>query len=280
MREVDLSKIGATCEPSVSFAGDVPIRTYAAHGGAGRAAVLFFHGLRSSAVALDPEARAIAAAGIAALVPDAPHHGARRDRALEAMPDTATREGYGTLLAILREARDEVPSLVDHALGLGYERVAIGGVSMGGYIALAGAVVEPRLAAVVSLLGSPDWTPHEGEAAKSVHHFAGALAESPHLRAEALAPRPLLLLNGKRDANVPPEPARALERRLRPLYDRLGAGDVLVRREYDVDHFAPPDVWREMVETAVGFLARTLPVEASRGEPGGAGPAHVSRPGS
>lgn len=241
--------------PSLSFAGDVPVRIYAAHGGEGRAAVLFFHGLRSSGEALDREARAIAAAGVTAIVPDAPHHGARRDAVLESMPDTATLAGYATLLRILREARDEVPGLVDHALGLGYERVAVGGVSMGGYIALAAAVVELRLAAVVSLLGSPDWTPHEGEAAESPGDLADALAESPHLRADALAPRPLLLLNGARDVNVPPEPARALTRRLRPLYERLGAGDALVHREYDVDHFAPPDVWREMVATAATFLA-------------------------
>ena len=245
-------------EPRLSFAGNVPIRIHAADDDDHRAAVLFFHGLRSSAEMLDAEARAIAAAGMTAIVADAPHHGARRDAVLETMPDTATREGYRTLLRILREARDEVPPLVEHTLGLGYQQVAIAGVSMGAYIALAAGVVEPRLAAVVSLLGSPDWTPHEGEAAACAADFADVLAESPHLRAEAFVPRPLLFLNGARDVNVPPEPARALARRLRPLYDRRGAGDALVHREYDTGHFAPPEVWREMVAAAVSFLAGAL----------------------
>jgi pimeloyl-ACP methyl ester carboxylesterase len=200
----------------------------------------------------------MATAGITALVPDAPHHGARRDAVLETMPDTTTREGYGTLLSILRDARDEVPLLVDHALDLGYEKVAIGGVSMGGYIAIAGAIIEPRIAAVVSLLGSPDWTPHEGEAATSGYVFAEALAESPHHDPDPLAPRPLLLVNGARDVNVRPAPARTLERRLRPLYDRHGAGDSLVHLEYDVDHFPPREVWDEMIETAITFALRCV----------------------
>ena len=46
-------------------------------------------------------------------------------------------EGYRRLLLILREAREEVPALVDDLLAKGHERVAIMGVSMGAYIALA-----------------------------------------------------------------------------------------------------------------------------------------------
>ncbi len=247
--------------PRSELVGRVPVRIYEAEGEAppARVAVLFFHGLRSSSDVLDAEARAIAAAGMTAVLVDAPHHGARRSRVLETMPDTATREGYATLLRILREARDEVPALVDHLLARGHARVAIGGVSMGAYVALAAATREPRLAAVASLLGSPDWTPHEGEAAASVADLAEALSESPHLRAEAIAPRPLLLLNRARDVNVRPEGARSLAMRLRPLYGRAGAGEALVHREYDVDHFAPPPVWREMVSRAVAFLARFAP---------------------
>lgn len=240
--------------PEEALVGSVPVRTYAPARRSG-SALLFHHGLRSSSSALDAEARALARAGITVMLVDAPHHGARRSRVLETMADTATREGYATLLRILREARDEVPALVDHALARGHERVAIGGVSMGAYIALAAAVIEPRLAAVVSLLGSPDWTPHEGEAAAARAELAEALAESPHLRAEAIAPRPLLLVVGARDVNVPPHGARAMASRLRPVYESAGAPGAFVLREYDVDHFAPPEVWREMVEVAASFVS-------------------------
>lgn len=219
-----------------------------------RAAVLLFHGLRSSKETLAAEARALEAAGLTPILVDAPHHGARRSAFLDTMPDTGTVEGYRRLLTIFREARDEVPSLVDDLVAKGYERVAIMGVSMGGYIALAAATIEPRLSAIVSILGSPDWTPFDLD----TNDFADALRESPHLRPDTFAPRPLLMLNGARDENVRPEGARALARELRPRYEALGAGAALVHREYDVDHFAPPDTWKEMTEVATSFLVKEL----------------------
>lgn len=248
-----------TAEPRLALAGDVPLRIHAARGASrGGGAVLFFHGLRSSSDVLDADARVIADAGVTVILVDAPHHGARRDAVLEKMPDTGTRAGYATLLRILREARDEVPALVDHARALGFGKVAIGGVSLGGYIALSAAVSEPHLAAVASLLGSPDWTPHEGEAAASRDAYADALAESPHLRAEALAPRPLLQLVASRDRNVPPGPSRALAARLAPLYDAHGARDALLHREVDSEHFVPEPLWRGMIAETASFLARAL----------------------
>jgi dienelactone hydrolase len=108
------------------------------------------------------------------------------------MPDTSTVEGYRRLLVILREARDEVPALVDDLRAKGHARVAIMGVSMGAYIALAAATVEPRLSAIVSILGSPDWTPADQDPAP----FADLVRESPLRTPEAFPPRPLLLLNG------------------------------------------------------------------------------------
>jgi hypothetical protein len=242
--------------PSASVVDGIPLRTYAA---AGRsrpgAAVLFYHGLRASAEANDREARALAAAGLTAILPDAPHHGARHSEVLAAMPDALTLEGHRVLLRILREARAEVPRLVDHALAVGHSRVAIAGVSMGGFIALAGATVEPRLAAIVSILGSPDWTPRGGIVPPDLEE---AVAESPHLRLGTFPPRPLLLLNGGRDENVPPAPARALAAALAPLYAGAGAGP-LVHHEYpDASHFVDEEVWADLWSRAEAFLVEAL----------------------
>lgn len=44
--------------------------------------------------------------------------------------------------------------------------------------------------------------------------------------------RPLLLLNGGRDVNVRPEPARRLAALLRPLYEDAGVPGRLVHHEY------------------------------------------------
>lgn len=199
---------------------------------------------------LAAEARALESAGVTPILVDAPHHGARRSAFLDTMPDTSTVEGYRRLLAIVREGRDEIPTLVDRLREDGHQRVAVLGVSMGAYIALAAAAVEPRIDAVVSILGSPDWTPPDQDAAP----FADALRESPHRRPEAFPPRPLMMLNGARDTNVRPEGARAFAAALRPLYEARGAGHALVHREWDVPHFVPADPWREMIETATAFL--------------------------
>lgn len=223
-------------------------------------AVLLFHGLRSSKETLAAEARALEAAGLVPVPVDAPHHGARRSAFLDTMPDTSTVEGYRRLLAIIREARDEIPARVDGLLAEGRAHVAIAGVSLGGYIALAAATVEPRLAAIVSILGSPDWTPPDQDPAP----FADALRESPHRTPEAFPPRPPLMLNGAHDENVRPEGARALALALRPKYEAIGAAEVLVHREWNVPHFVPADVWSEMIATTTAFLTRSVGVPLSR----------------
>jgi pimeloyl-ACP methyl ester carboxylesterase len=215
-------------------------------------AVILVHGLRSDANALENEARAFEAAGLRPVLVDAPHHGARRDEFLETMPDTSTVEGYRRLLVILREGRDDVSRLVDRLYRMQYQRVSVFGVSMGAYIALAVATMDPRIRAIVSVLGSPDWTPPDQDPAP----FEEALRDSPHLFAERFPPRALMMLNGSRDENVRPEGARALAAVLRPRYEALGIADKLVHREWDVPHFVPEETWREMIAMATDFLAR------------------------
>lgn len=217
--------------------------------GESRGAILLYHGLRSSLASLENEADRLADAGITVVLVDAPHHGGRHSSVLGTMPDALSLPGHHVLLRLLREARDEVPSLVDQALALGHRKVAIGGVSFGAFIALAAATIEPRLAATVSILGTPDWTPRDGITPADLE---SAVAESPHLRS-FLPARPLLLLNGGDDDNVRPTAARELAARLAPVYAE--AGVTLLHREYPgVTHWPPADVWDDMWRTAERFL--------------------------
>jgi len=197
-------------------------------------------------------------AGFTVYAPDAPHHGHRHSEVVGTMPDALTIDGYRVLLRILREARDEIPRLVDHILAQGHAKVAIAGVSMGAFIALAAATVEPRLASIVSILGTPDWTPRDGDVPPDV---VEALTESPHLQPEKFAPRPLLLLNGSRDDNVRPGPMRVFVARLRPLYAAHASkppATTILHREYDSEHAVPEPLWADMWMTSMAFLARTL----------------------
>lgn len=242
--------------PRDAFVGPVPIRTYAPPPGTTRpaGAVLLFHGLRSTMGSLAREAELLASTGLTVVLVDAPHHGARQSDVVRRMPNALEMPGFATVLRLVREARDEVPLLVDHLLGEGHATVAAGGVSFGGFIALAAATVEPRLAAIASVLGTPDWTPRSGIVPEEL---ASVVRESPLARYETFFPRPVLLLNGALDENVPPTGARALAAKLRPIYEERAG--VLVQREYrHTTHFPSPEVWLDMWTTAGSFLTESL----------------------
>jgi dienelactone hydrolase len=246
-----------------SFMGPVPIRTCspAASAPPTGGAVLLFHGLRSSMGSLAREAEMLSRAGLTVVLVDAPHHGARHSQVLATMPNALEMPGYATVLELVREARDEAPLLVDHLLREGHRAVAVGGVSFGAFIALAAATIEPRLAAIVSVLGTPDWTPRDGVVPDEL---IDVVAESPLARYATFTPRPLLLLNGALDDNVRPTGARALAAKLRPLYDASGAGP-LVHHEYPCTHFPSEDVWHDMWSRAARFLVEGI---AGRGKVG------------
>lgn len=194
-------------------------------------------------------------AGLTVVTVDAPHHGARRSEVVDRMPNALEMPGFATVLRLVREARDEVPLLVDHLLGEGHEGVAVGGVSFGAFIALAAATVEPRLRGIVSVLGTPDWTPRSG---KVPAELVDVVAESPLSRHASFPPRPLLMLNGALDENVPPAGARALAAKLRPLYSGELVGR-LVHHEYPgTTHFPSSDVWQDMWSRAAEFLVEAL----------------------
>lgn len=247
-----------------AFAGSVPLRIHEPRdtSRAPRAgAVLLYHGLRSSKVSLEDEAHFLATKGLTSVLVDAPHHGARHSRVVADMPNALELPGHYVLLRLVREARDEVPGLVDHLRARGHREVAIAGVSFGAFVALAAATIEPRLAAVASLLGSPDWAPREGPVPEDLEHV---VAESPLARHAAFMPRPVLLLNGARDENVRPAGARALAAKLQPLYASSGAGP-LEHVEYETaTHFPSAAVWRDMWSRTARFLVDAF---ASRGRP-------------
>jgi dienelactone hydrolase len=224
-------------------------------------AVLVYHGLRSSMATLDREARLLAAAGLTAILVDAPHHGARHDDVVGTMPDALSLPGHYVLLRLVREARDEVPALVDHAYSLGHRHVAIAGVSFGAFIALAAATIEPRLAAIVSVLGSPDWAPRDGV---TPDDLAAVVSESPLVRYETFAPRPLLLLNGALDDNVRPGPARALVERLRPLYQAGGTGPLVHIEIAGMTHFPSERDWNDIWTSATRFVVLRLRAREAR----------------
>ena len=163
--------------------------------------VLWFHGFGVDKEVHRKELERFAAAGLLAVGVDAAGHGERRLPDLEARMDAPRDEVLRTAVELASRTADDVPAILRRLVGDGLadpERIAVAGISMGGYTVYRAVVVEPAIRRAVALLGSPEW-PHP---------------ESPHARLDAFGRVALLSITAERDVNVPPAAARELHRRL------------------------------------------------------------------
>lgn len=204
--------------------------------------VLWFHGFGVDTEMHRKELARLAGAGFLAAGVDAAGHGARR------LPDLAERQAapreqaLRTLVELVRQTADEVPGVIR---GLAAERLAdadrvgAAGVSMGGYLVYRAAVVEPRIRAAVSILGSPAWPDDDG----------------PDRDLDALARTALLSVTAERDENVPPDAARALHR-------RLGESRPAARQRYvelpGAVHLMGEADWNAAMDEAIQWLRMHL----------------------
>jgi len=221
--------------------------------------VLLLHGFSSTPPgAGDKDASSHAAAGFTVLAVEAPHHGARRSPLVDAVIEAQGPPAHELFLRIVRESVAELPAVVDRALREYGGPLGVVGISMGAYTALAAAVIEPRLSVVVSILGSPDWSPRQGEPTPTNRAW---LAEAPMHHPERFPPRALFLANATRDVNVPPAASRAFTAALRPLYADFP--DRLEYREYpDSEHFMREVDWHDLWGRTLAWLGRFLAAPA------------------
>lgn len=203
--------------------------------------VLWFHGFGVDKEVHRPELERIASAGFLAVGVDAAGHGERR------LPDLAERQAapreqaLRTMIELAEQTASEVPGIVrtlarDRRADA--ERVAVAGVSMGGYVVYRAAVVERSLRAAVAILGSPEW-PHGG---------------SPHHRLDALRRIALLSITAERDQSVPPAAARELHRRLGQAAQSEGR-DRYVELA-GAEHLVNAQQWATIMDETVRWLVR------------------------
>jgi len=162
---------------------------------------LWFHGLSVDKETHRKELERIAGAGFLAVGVDAAGHGERRLPDLDARIDVSREETIRFMLGLVEETAREVPGIVRALVDEGLadaERVALVGISMGGYVVYRALLEEPPVRAAVAILGSPEWP----------------RLDSPHHRLDALRRVALLSITAENDENVPPGPARDLHRKL------------------------------------------------------------------
>ena len=180
--------------------------------------VLLLHGLGGRKESYLPSLYAFARQGFRAVAPDARLHG---ERAGAEERDQRLQAGYlPTLFEIVNGSAADVPLLLNH---LGAKQAAVHGVSLGGYIAFAAMVFEPRLAVASVAMGSPDWLEGLDAVGLVPGHPAFDLAARLNpldQAAQTYPPRPLLMLHGDQDDVVSIQGVRALYTRLRPAYSR------------------------------------------------------------
>jgi dienelactone hydrolase len=166
-------------------------------------AVLWYHSWSNDKHKSRPQLTRLARAGLLAIGVDAVGHGGRPMPKRVFRPETRVgRESF--FFRVVAETAAEVPKVVDALLAEGLaERVALGGISMGGEMAYGAFAREPRLCAMATVLGNPCWP----------------RPDSPHLVLEQTAPpRPMLSLTARHDTVCPPRYTRQLHEKLAPHY--------------------------------------------------------------
>jgi uncharacterized protein len=213
--------------------------------------VLFYHGFGGTKERPGAYLTALAEAGFLAVSIDAVGHGERRFPDFEVIFDDRRwderfDEVETRFLKLIDDTAAEVPAIIDNLIGRGWaraDRVGVAGRSLGGNICYASVLADPRVRAVASVVGSPEWTlprPH-----------------SPHHHPDRFFPAAVLSQAAEFDEHCPPGPIRAFHAALEPRYAAEPARIRYV--EYPgVGHFLTPELDAESRQTMVAWFRRWL----------------------
>ncbi|HOT29545.1 MAG TPA: alpha/beta fold hydrolase [Candidatus Ozemobacteraceae bacterium] len=212
--------------------------------------VIVAHGLGVDKEVQRPELERLARAGFIAVCPDAPHHGERRDGLLERLDASTGTERHERFIGMVSEAASELPLLIDHFRHSLGGRVAVAGISMGGFTTFASFLHDPRPDVAILFLASPDWrTPDQ--------RLAGLPPKGPVCNPDRFFPVPLMAVTAGCDTVVPPDETVSFMETLRPLY-AAAPGSLLHAGYPSSGHMMRENDWDDAWERAILFLNEHL----------------------
>jgi dienelactone hydrolase len=181
--------------------------------------------------------------------------------------------GFGSLLRdgrldlpalrrVMAETATDMSALIDHfeqdeAVDSG--RIAVAGVSMGGFVSFAALVGDPRIKVATPIIASPYWGDIPGDAPVDLDTAAEAdlagfaAANEPAAQKESIPPRALLMQIGAEDSHYDGARVERFYEELRPLY-----GDDPERLRLIVHPGVGHDFTAEMWANAVAWLGMFL----------------------
>jgi uncharacterized protein len=261
---------------------DEPVPAYAYYKKGNRAmpVVIFLHGLGGSKEVEGPRLRDLAARGFFVVAIDAYLHGERKVPGIFAPGKHLGNLGddYSIWVhqsSVAHTSRD-VSRIIDALSARGdvdRSRIGVIGISMGSSTCMVLAWREPRISAVVGLIGAVDFWydvtktppgPEQDAKRKALSPRVRQLVSSlnPQERKKAIAPKALFLANGARDKGIDIQSIKAFVKELRPSYahfpERLS-----FLEEPEAGHAVTDRMWSEGRKWLLRYLVEQ-PGRASR----------------
>ncbi len=214
--------------------------------------VVLVHGFASNKEGVSRQlSRPLTDRGFATMAMDMPNHGERPGKPPKNMFGPDRKAAFENIVQAVKDVRQTI-DLAETRRELDTSNgVYLAGYSMGAWMGTLAAAADRRVKAMVVMVGGSAVTgaesrskegPGNGDRLDLVHEYA---VLRHNLALPKFSPRPVLLMNGRKDPLVPPERAKLLYESARQPKEQ---------RWYDSGHLLPSEAYRDAAE----WLARQV----------------------